>query len=55
MKWLDITIEEIHCQTGVIVVAVICDKKFGFVDEELSINYHGTLSQFLSLVFNHGN
>jgi len=53
MKDLDISIEEIHRITDLFPdVAERC-KKAGFDGVEIAANHHGTISQFLSPMFNH--
>ena len=53
MKDLDISPDEIHHQTDLFADAVARVKAAGFDGVEIGANHFGTLSQFLSPLFNH--
>ena len=53
MKDLDLPVEEIHRILDLFAEAAERCKKAGFDGIEIGANHHGTLSQFLSPMFNH--
>ena len=53
MKDLELSVEEIHRITDVFADAAERCVKAGFDGIEIGANHHGTLSQFLSPMFNH--
>ena len=53
IKDINISIDEIHHLTDLFADAIVRVKKAGFDGVEIGANHHGTLSQFLSPMFNH--